>query len=92
MSVILEEDTIAVWDIKGQEAHEKMNLGHAVNVASSDPAAIGIQGHMKQITDMVEAIKYNRNPLVDIYDGRRAAELILAIYASARTGKMVELK
>ena len=44
-----------------------------------------------QISDMVDAIKNNRKPLVDQYEGKKPVEIILAIYESSKTGKTIEL-
>jgi len=40
---------------------------------------------------MIEAIEKDRKPLVDGYAGKRALELILAIYQSAAEGRGVTL-
>lgn len=48
-------------------------------------------GHSKIYADMIDAIKNNRAPYVDGEAGRRALELVLAIYLSAATGKSVQL-
>ena len=59
---------------------------------SSNPAAISHQGHTRQLTDFVNAIKLGGKPLVDGKEGRRAVELIQAIYASNATGKVIHIK
>jgi predicted dehydrogenase len=46
---------------------------------------------MLQFQDVVNAIKKGKQPLVDGPEGRKAIELILAIYKSAETGKAVKL-
>ena len=43
------------------------------------------------MTDFVQAIESGRAPLVDGREGRKAVEIILAIYRSAATGRTVEL-
>lgn len=48
-------------------------------------------GHSKLYADMIDAIKNNRAPYVDGEAGRRALELVLAIYLSAATGKSAQL-
>ena len=47
-------------------------------------------GHTPLYKDVIEAIKDDRAPYVDAYAGRRALELILAIYKSAFTGERVK--
>lgn len=48
-------------------------------------------GHSKLYADVIGAIKNDRPPYVDGEAGRRALELVLAIYQSAATGSSVKL-
>lgn len=48
-------------------------------------------GHTPLYADMIDAIKNDRKPYVDAEAGKRALELVLAIYQSAYTGKTVKL-
>lgn len=48
-------------------------------------------GHSPLYMDVIEAIQNNREPYVTAEDGRRALELVLAIYKSAAEGKSVKL-
>lgn len=48
-------------------------------------------GHTPLYADMIDAIKNDRDPYVDGEAGRRALELVLAIYKSAAEGKPVQL-
>jgi predicted dehydrogenase len=48
-------------------------------------------GHTKLYRDVIEAIENDREPYVNGEAGRRALELVLAIYQSAATGEPVEL-
>jgi len=90
-TIILEEDKIVKWCIEGQETPDEFVSGSSTNKSFSDPAAFGIEGHILQISDMVDAINSNRRPMVDQYEGRRPVELILSIYESSRTGKTIKL-
>ena len=47
-------------------------------------------GHSKLYADVIDAIKMDRMPFVDARAGKRALELVLAIYKSAATGKSVK--
>jgi predicted dehydrogenase len=47
--------------------------------------------HPAQIRDFVEAIRSDQSPFVTIRDASEAVELVLAIYASGRSGKAVAL-
>lgn len=48
-------------------------------------------GHTPLYADMIDAIKNNRDPYVTGEDGKRALELVLAIYKSAAEGRPVKL-
>lgn len=48
-------------------------------------------GHSKLYADVIDAIRNDRPPYVDGEAGRRALELVLAIYQSAATGSSVKL-
>ena len=58
---------------------------------AADPAAIGHHAHAKQFKDVMEAIKTGRKPAIDGHEGRRSVEIIVSVYESARTGKVVAL-
>jgi len=58
---------------------------------AADPKAISFVGHQRQFEDFVAALRTGRAPMVDGREGRKAVELILAIYKSARSGKTVRL-
>ncbi len=47
-------------------------------------------GHTPLYADVIDAIKNNRAPYVSGEDGRRALELVLAIYKSAAEGKTIK--
>lgn len=47
-------------------------------------------GHTPLYADVIEAIQNNRQPKVDARAGKRALELVLAIYKSAYEGKIIK--
>jgi len=47
--------------------------------------------HRAQIAEFIQAVKERRSPAVDGISGRRAVEVVCAVYESARTGKLVTL-
>ena len=47
-------------------------------------------GHTPLYADVIEAIETNRVPYVDARDGKRALELVLAIYKSASEGSIIK--
>lgn len=50
---------------------------------------LGKPGHQCIIEDMIEAIKKDREPIVNGEDGKRALQFVLAFYESAETGQKV---
>ncbi|MBT3286062.1 MAG: Gfo/Idh/MocA family oxidoreductase [Victivallales bacterium] len=56
---------------------------------TGDNKAVGSQGHEFLVNDLVQAIKEDRDPYIIGESARKAVDLILAIYESARTGKDV---
>jgi predicted dehydrogenase len=54
--------------------------------------AIGTQGHERIVADFVEAVRQDREPMIPPASARLSVELILALYESARQGKMVQLQ
>jgi UDP-N-acetyl-2-amino-2-deoxyglucuronate dehydrogenase len=90
-TIILEENSIVRWDIEGQKPPEGFVSGPAAGDTSSNPGAFGVEGHIYQITDMIEAVINNRRPVVDGGEGRKALEIILAVYQSSSLQKLVFL-
>jgi len=95
-TAVLEEEDIKLWRFKKETARDKrIRKEYAARTASgggaSDPSAISFEGHRRQLEDFIDAIEKRRRPLVDGVEGRRAVELILAIYKSSRRGKSIGL-
>ncbi len=59
--------------------------------AGADPASLSM-AHRDQFRDFVEAIREDREPLVNIEEGRKPVAIILAIYESARNGRPVAIQ
>jgi predicted dehydrogenase len=96
-TVVVEQDDVLRWDFTPQspdDAVTKQRFAQKTGASggSSNPAAISHVGHARQLTDFVQAIRGGRPPLVDGREGRRAVEVIRAIYQSAATGQTVVLR
>ena len=59
--------------------------------AASDPAAVWGEAHRAQFADFLHCCRTGETPVVDGAEGRKAVELVLAVYESARTGQVVRL-
>jgi UDP-N-acetyl-2-amino-2-deoxyglucuronate dehydrogenase len=95
-SAVLEEEDLVKWDfakkMKADDAIlQKMSQKKSSGGGAADPAAIGHHGHARQFQDVVNSIRKGTKPQIDGPEGRRAVEIILAIYKSAETGRAVPL-
>ena len=92
-SIMIEGEGIKRWEVMGRDGKvvSKGAETEAAGKAITDPTDIGMEGHIRQVKDMVEAIKEDRDPIVSGEEGRKSLQIILAIYRSAKTGKPVRL-
>jgi predicted dehydrogenase len=95
-TVVIEQDDVLRWDFTPETAEdhsvkERFAQKTGASGGSSNPAAISHVGHARQLADFVRDVQTGTAPLVDGREGRKAVEVIQAIYASARTGRSVEL-
>ncbi|MBR5490053.1 MAG: Gfo/Idh/MocA family oxidoreductase [Oscillospiraceae bacterium] len=89
-SVVMEEDSILSWDLP-IECNLPVGEG-AKNVASSDPKAIDVSGHVRQIANLVDAVKNGTELMAPATTGRPPLEVILGIYESSAKGARVEFE
>ncbi|MCP4400946.1 MAG: Gfo/Idh/MocA family oxidoreductase, partial [bacterium] len=95
-SAILEEENLKAWTFseekeEDKEILEKFEAKTETGGGAADPAAIGFHGHQRQFEDMIHAIETGNDPRVDGQEAKKAIEIILAIYQSAREGKRITL-
>jgi UDP-N-acetyl-2-amino-2-deoxyglucuronate dehydrogenase len=95
-SALIEQDDVVKWDFNPETDSDKaVKDRFASKVGASggaaDPKAISHTGHARQLADFVRAIQTNTQPLVDGREGKRAVQLICAIYESAAKGVTVRL-
>jgi predicted dehydrogenase len=95
-TAILEESNLIKWDFKNPTPADdiiKQSMA-AANVSHggvSNPADISIAGHKNQIEDMIRAVQTGTQPAVDGIEGRKSVEIVLAVYESARSERIVKL-
>ena len=95
-TVIVEQDSILKWEFADpqpgdDDIRQRLGGNSASSGGAADPKAISFIGHQLQLQDFVEAIAENRPPRVDGAEGRKSVEIILALYAAARTGMTQKL-
>ena len=94
--VATREDDLATWTFarhaRGDAALlARLGARDSGKGGAADPKAISFLGHQRQFEDFVAALRTGRPLMVDGLEGRKAVELILAIYKSASTGRTVRL-
>lgn len=89
-TICVDGESITKWKVPGQDEEPKDD-DDTIGSAASDPKAISTEGHAIQIRDLCLAIMENREPMVGGEEARKAVEVILAIYESARTGQPVKI-
>ena len=92
-SATLVDDMPTLWQFESDAPHDDevrdWVKGAQIGGGASDPNAISIEGHRAQIEDFAGAIAENREPAIPGRDGKKAVELICAIYQSSQTGAIV---
>ena len=89
-TIVLKEDVIIRWDVDGKELDEK-DIPKGNQESFRNPAGFDIENHKRQIKDLIDAIKEKREPMVNVYEGKKPVDIILAAYESSKTGKKVLL-
>jgi len=88
--VVIEDDRVKEWRLRDGEGYSG-SLEAGSSIAGSSSLDIWHHGHRSQIADMLEAVRSDRLPLVDGNEGRKPLEIVLAVYAAARSGQIQKL-
>jgi predicted dehydrogenase len=88
--VVIEDDRIKEWRLRDGEAY-RGSLEAGTSIAGSSSHDIWHHGHRRQIAVVLEAVRSDRTPLVDGNEGRKALEIVLAVYAASRSGMQQRL-
>ena len=86
-SIIFTDKGISLWgtqEISGSTVPDGPSI-------KDNPAALGSLSHTPILLDLINAINNNRQPMVGPKEGRKAVDLVLAIYKSSKTRKEVKL-
>lgn len=81
------DNKIEVWRFEDKSE----NPEEVIRQFSENPPNVYGFGHTPLYADVIDAIKTDRKPYVDAEAGRRALELVLAVYKSASDGEPVSL-
>ena len=88
-AAVLRDDKLTAFEFAAPLAADAQHLAPATEGAgagANDPKAIGHAWHRLNLEDAIGAIRTKGRPSVDGAEGRKAVELILALYASAQQG------
>ena len=86
------DDKFSVWDLKDAvDGDDDILKRFGVNAevagaGAADPKAIDFLWHQRNFEEAINALRNDEKPLVAGHEGRRAVELICAIYKSAQNG------
>jgi UDP-N-acetyl-2-amino-2-deoxyglucuronate dehydrogenase len=95
-TVVLEDNDVVKWQFEHEQADDATIISNfspngTAKGGASDPLSINYLGHQRQMEDLIQAIETGQKPLIDAEEGRRSVAIVLAIYESARTGKLIQL-
>ena len=95
-TVVNVENSITLWQFADQKPDDQevlMKYGKIEGGGGvADPAAITHQNHTRNFAAFINALEKNTEFEIDGAEARKAVELILAIYKSAKEQKLVKLK
>ena len=87
-SIMMVDDKFSIWDLKNHQSDDdKILAEHGIyedtsGAGAADPKAIDFQWHQRNFENALLALRKGEKPAVDGMEGRRAVELITAIYKS----------
>ncbi|KAA5544061.1 Gfo/Idh/MocA family protein [Adhaeribacter rhizoryzae] len=90
-TAVLVENSFSVWDFADQTEEDNAVLTRFQNETTggaSDPSAIPFEPHAKNFAAFIAALDENRPFEIDGTEARKAVEIILAVYQSAKEKKM----
>ena len=93
-TIVLEDGVITQWqlaDAKPGEEEAMLSLERSSGTGASEPLGIGYHKHKMQIEDFIAAVREDHSPLVDGIEGRKAVEIVRAIYRAAEMGQVITL-
>jgi predicted dehydrogenase len=90
-TVAMSDDGFLHWQFRVESPEDEalrrdlLRLPTAVG-ASSPSAGFSVEGHRDNLADFLAAVEAGRPPAVDGHEARKAVQIVLAIYESARQG------
>ncbi|MFQ3548779.1 MAG: Gfo/Idh/MocA family oxidoreductase [Armatimonadota bacterium] len=95
-TILVDGEKIIKWDVPeitaSCDVDGKGGVDVKIGTAHTPITSEATEGHRLQIEDFCEAIKMDREPSVSGEEARKAVEVVLAIYESARTGLPIKFQ
>jgi predicted dehydrogenase len=86
---VLRDDKLTAFEFEKPLPSDSSVLAPATEgggAGANDPKAIGHAWHRSNLEEAIAAIRAGKQPAVNGAEGRKAVELILALYQSAQNG------
>ncbi|MCF3650509.1 Gfo/Idh/MocA family protein [Synoicihabitans lomoniglobus] len=93
-SIRLEDGVITEWQFREElpeDAAVRAGGDASLGSGAGSPGGISIEGHKRQIEDLVAAIREDRPLTISGPESRRSVALITALYESGNTGQPVRI-
>ncbi|MFG1626301.1 Gfo/Idh/MocA family protein [Kribbella sp. NPDC049227] len=91
-SAVIENDDLIVFDAAdGESTAETQSVADGQPAGEASVTRSVADAHRDQYLDFIEAVRDGRAPSIGTRDARRALEVVLGVYESARTGAPVQL-
>lgn len=91
-SAVIEQDDLVAFDVAdGGTATGAHGGGDGQPAGEASVTQSVADAHLAQYVDFIEAVRDGRPPAITTLDARRALEVVLGVYESARTGGPVQL-
>ncbi len=94
-TIINVENSITVWQFADEKPEDKEILAKFGQIEGgggvSDPAAISYENHTRNFKAFLEALEAGEKFWIDGHEARKAVEVILAVYKSAKEQRPVKI-
>jgi predicted dehydrogenase len=90
-TLILDQDRLVRADLRTPRPGGEITAPSAASESATSPVVSDVTPHRRILEDFIRAIQTNTVPACDGREGRRSVAVVQAVYASARTGKGVDV-
>jgi len=91
-SIEIDGDKLKTWKLVDGDELEEEEMLDLYGSGGNPPGDTKVRGHALMVQDMIDAVYFNREPLVSPREAIKSVAIVNAIYESAHTGKPVKPK